>query len=77
MLQPIMPLVYEVVDPASRQTTVVDLLLEVFGLIGGIIIIAVLAGVLAAGFLIGFRTLWPQNSFNGAASEGTRLDLSG
>ena len=50
MLQPIMPLVYEVVDPASRQTTVVDLLLEVFGLIGGIIIIAVLAGVLAAGF---------------------------
>ena len=77
MLQPVMPLVYEVVDPAIKQTTVAGLLVEVFGLIGSIILIALLAGVLAAGFLIGFRTLWPQNAFNGAASESTRLDLSG
>lgn len=77
MLQPVMPLVYEVVNPAIKQTTVADLLLDVFGLIGGIILIALLAGALAAWFLVGFRTLWPQNSFNGAASESTRLDLSG
>ena len=31
MLQPVMPLVYEVVNPAIKQTTVADLLLDVFG----------------------------------------------
>ena len=76
MVQPLTPLVYEVVDPPTRQTTVVDLLMQVVGLIGGVIVIALLAGVLVAGFLIALRALWPQNSFNGAGTDRTRLGLS-
>ena len=71
---PITPLLFEAVDP-TEPTTVGDLLLEIAGLVGIIIIIALLAGVLIAGLFIGVRRLWPENSFNGTGSDRTRLDL--
>ncbi len=74
---PITPLLFEAVDAPTEPTTVGDLLLEVAGLVGIIIIIALLAGALIAGLLIGVRRLWPENSFNGTGSDRTRLDLSG
>ncbi len=71
---PITPLLFEAVAPAE-PTTVVDLLLDVAGLVGVIIIITLLAGALIAGLFIGVRSLWPENSFNGTGSDRTRLDL--
>lgn len=72
---PITPLLFEAVDAPTESTTVADLLLEIAGLIGVIIIIALLAGTLIAGLLIGVRRLWPENSFNGTGSDRTRLGL--
>ena len=71
---PITPLLFEAVAP-TEPTTVGDLLLESAGLVGVIIIIALLAGALIAGLFIGVRSLWPENSFNGTGSDRTRLDL--
>ncbi len=72
---PITPLLFEAVDAPTESTTVADLLLEIAGLVGVIIIIALLAGTLIAGLLIGVRRLWPENSFNGTGSDRTRLGL--
>ena len=74
---PITPLLFEAVDAPTEPNTVVGLLLEVAGLIGIIIIVALAAGALIAGLRIGVRRLWPENSFNGTGSDRTRLDLSG
>ena len=74
---PIIPLLFEAVDAPTEPTTVVDLLLKVAGLVGIIIIIALLAGALIAGLLVGVRRRWPENPFNGRGSDRTRLDLSG
>ena len=73
----ITPLLLEAVDAPTEPNTIVDLLLDVAGLVGIIIIIALLAGALIAGLLIGVRSLWPENPFNGRGSDRTRLDLSG
>ena len=73
---PITPLLFEAVDAPTEPNTVVGLLLEVAGLIGIIIIVALAAGALIAGLRIGVRRLWPENSFNGTGSDRTRLDLS-
>ena len=70
----ITPLLFETVARAE-PTTVVDLLLDIAGLVGIIIIIALLAGTLIAGLFIGVRRLWPENSFNGTGSDRTRLNL--
>ena len=71
---PMTPLLFEAVARAE-PTTVVDLLFEVAGLVGVIIIIALLAGSLIAGLFIWVRRFWPENSFNGTGSDRTRLDL--
>lgn len=74
---PIIPLLFEAVDAPTEPTTVADLLLEIAGLVGIIIIIALLAGAVTAWLLIGVRRRWPENSFNGTGSDRTRLGLSG
>ena len=74
---PITPLLFEAVDAPTEPNTIVDLLLDVAGLVGIIIIIALLAGTLIAGLFIWVRNLWPENPFNGRGSDRTRLDLSG
>ena len=72
---PIIPLLFETVDAPTGTTTVGELLLEIAGLVGTIIIVALLAGTVIAGLFIWVRSLWPTNSFNGTGSDRTRLDL--
>ena len=74
---PITPLLFEAVEAPTEPNTIVDLLLDVAGLVGIIIIVALLAGALIAGLFIWVRNLWPENPFNGRGSDRTRLDLSG
>ena len=69
------PFVVELVDAPTRETTVVDVLVQALGVAGGIMVVALLAGLLAGGLLIGIRILRPYNSLNGAASERIRLHL--
>ena len=72
---PITPLLFEKVDAPAEPTTVGDLLLEITGFVGIMIVVVLVAGGLIAGLFIGVRRLWPENSFNGTGSDRTRLGL--
>ena len=55
--QPVTPLVYEVVEPTTEQTTAIDVVLGAFSVVGVLGLVAVLLGVSLAGLLIGVRKL--------------------
>ena len=74
-LQPIMPLFYEVVEKTTEQTTVADVLLGAFAIIGGLVVVCFLLGLGCAGVLIALRKLQGQDRLAGAGSESTRLGL--
>jgi len=73
--QPITPTVLRVVGQPSEETGVFDLLIGVFAIVGGLILLALLAGLLFAGLLIALRRLFPNNPLNGTASDRIRLGL--
>ena len=74
--QPVTPLVYEMVEPTTEQTSVIDVVLGAFSVVGVLGLIAVLLGMSLAGLLIGLRRL-RGNSVEGAAGgSATRLGLS-
>ena len=75
-LQPIMPLVYEVVEKTTEQTTVADVLLGALAIIGGVVVVCFLLGLGCAGVLIALRKLQGQDRLAGAGSESTRLGLN-
>lgn len=72
-VQPITPLVYEVVEETTRETTVVDVLVGSFAIVGVLGAVAVLMGLSMAGLLILLR----NRRGNPAAGSGsaTRLGL--
>lgn len=57
-LEPITPLIYEVVDKTTGATTILDVLFGVFSVIGVIGGVGVLLGVSLALLLIGRRHRW-------------------
>ena len=69
--QPVTPLVYEVVESTTEQTTVVDVVLGAFSVVGMLGFVAVLLGLSLAGILIGMRKLHGREIEGGA----TRLGL--
>ena len=75
LLQPIMPLVYELVEKTTEQTTVADVLLGTFAIIGGLVVVCFLLGLGCAGVLIALRKLQGQDRLVGTGSESTRLGL--
>ena len=54
--EPVTPLVYEVVEATTEQTTVIDVVLGAFSVVGVLGLVAVLLGVSLAGLLIGMRS---------------------
>ena len=72
--QPIMPLVYEMVEPTTEQTTVVDVVLGAFSVVGVLGLTAVLLGLSLAGLLIGLQKLRGRD-VEGAGGSATRLGL--
>lgn len=73
-VQPITPLVYEVVEETTRETTVVDVLVGSFAIVGVLGAVAMLMGLSMAGLLILMRK---RHGGNPAAGGGgtTRLGL--
>ena len=73
--QPVMPLVYEVVDPTTEQTTVIDVVLGAFSVVGVLGLLAVLLGLSLAGLLIWVRKLRGRDMKETAGGGATRLGL--
>ena len=73
--QPVTPLVYEVVEPTTEQTTVIDVVLGAFSVVGVLGLIAVLLGLSLAGLLIGFRKLRGGDVGGTTGGGATRLGI--
>lgn len=73
--QPVTPLVYEVVEPTTDQTTVIDVVLGAFSVVGVLGLIAVLLGLSLAGLLIGVRRLRGGDIRGTTGGSATRLGL--
>ena len=73
--QPVTPLIYELVDPTTEQTTVADVVLGAFSVVGVLGLVAILLGVSLAGLLIGMRKLRARDIEGTAGGSATRLDL--
>ena len=73
--QPVTPLVYEVVEPTTDQTTVIDVVLGAFSVVGVLGLIAVLLGLSLAGLLIGVRRLRGGDIRGTTGGRATRLGL--
>jgi hypothetical protein len=69
------PIIAEVIDAPTRETTVADVIIQALGITGVIIIGALLAGLTLAGLFIWMRRARPDNPFNGTGSERLRLGL--
>jgi hypothetical protein len=63
-------------EPATKELTVVDLILSGLGLTGLILVIAVVIGGLLGALFIWFKSVRPMNPLNGQASQmhGLHLD---
>ena len=75
--QPITPFVTEIVEPTTEQTTVVDVLVGSFAIIGAVVAFALVLGVLCAGIMIGLKRARGQDRLTGRGSDSVRLGLDG
>ena len=73
--QPVTPLVYEVVEPTTEQTTVIDVVLGAFSVVGVLGLVAVLLGISLAGLLIGVRKLRGGDVGGTPGGSATRLGI--
>ena len=75
-IQPLIPLIYEVVDAPTPQTTIVEFLLGTLGVVAAIAGVAVVFGLGFAGVLILLRRRRGQDPLKGNGSDSIRLGLS-
>lgn len=75
-IQPLTPLIYEVVDAPTPQTTIVEFLLGTLGVVAAIAGVAVVFGLGFAGVLILLRRRRGQDPLKGNGSDSIRLGLS-
>ena len=73
--RPVTPLVYEVVEETTAQTTVVDVLLGSVAFAGAVAGAALLFGVVLAGIMIGFHRRRGRDDPTGHSSGVVRLGL--
>lgn len=73
--QPLTPIIVEAIGKPAQQTSILDLLLGIFAVVGGLVGLALAAGLAFAGLLIGLRRVWPSNPINGTGGDRTRLGL--
>ncbi len=74
-LQPATPFVYEVVEPTTAQTTVVDVVVGAVAVTGAVAGVALVLGLALAGLLIGIRRMRGESGLTGRGGEGARLGL--
>ena len=73
--EPVTPLVYELVEPTTEQTTVIDVLFGAFSIVGVLGLLAVLLGLSLAGLLIWARKLRGGDRKGTDGASATRLGL--
>ena len=73
--QPITPLIVELVEPATAEITVSDVLVGALSVTGWIVLVAVVLALPFAGALIALRRLRPMNPLNGDETDRTRMGL--
>jgi hypothetical protein len=69
------PLVVKVVEQPTRETTVADILLGAVGLVGAVLLAALVVGILVGGLFILLRRLRGA-SLSSDADQAYRLNLS-
>jgi hypothetical protein len=72
----ITPYIVRVIEAPTRETTVVDILVGSFGLIGIIVLAAVVFGLGLGGLLVWFRNSRPGNVINGQSAGESALHLN-
>jgi len=74
--QPVTPFIVELTRSASRETTVLDVLVGVFVVVVGLVALILAGGCLVAGGLVIWRKLRPYVPASGATGDGpTRLGI--
>ena len=76
-LQPATPFVYEVVEPTTAQTTVVDVVVGAVAVAGAVAGVALVLGLALAGLMIGFRRMRGDDGLTDRGREGAGLGLGG
>ncbi len=72
--QPVTPLVYDVIEPTTPQTTVIDVLMGAGSVVLTIVVVAVLLGLGLAGLLIVRRRVSGEG-LEGIGGQGITLGL--
>ena len=75
--QPMTPLIYEMVEETTAQTTVADVLVGSFTIVGVLGLLAVLLGLAMAGGLILLRKRGGNPVAGGASATRLGIDTSG
>ena len=73
--QPATPFVYEVVEPTTAQTTVVDVVLGAVAVAGAVAVVALVLGLALAGLMIGIRRMRGDDGLTGHDRQGASLRL--
>ena len=73
---PITPLVYELIDGTTQQTTVADVVIGAFGVVGVIGVGGLLLGVAFAGVLLTLKKMRGKDEISGEGSGSVRLHLN-
>jgi hypothetical protein len=75
-LQPLTPIIVKVVPDATRQVTIVDVIVDALGLIGVIAAVSLAVGGVLGVVLIGIRRWREARAGGSLPSDHTALDLS-
>ena len=75
--QPPTPFVYEVVEPTTAQTTVIDVVLGAAAVAGALAVAAVVVGVVFGGLILGIRRLRRQDGLTPGGGGSLNLGTGG
>lgn len=76
-MQPATPFVYEVVEPTTAQTTVLDVVLGAAAVAGALALVAVVVGVAFGGLILGIRRLRRQDGLTSGGGSSLNLGVGG
>lgn len=74
--QVVTPIVVQMVDEPTRETNVGDILLGAVGVVGVILVAALVVGLVAGWVFILIHRWRPDNAFNGQTAEESTLKLN-
>lgn len=76
-VQPATPFVYEVVEPTTAQTTVLDVVLGAAAVAGALAVAALVVGVVFGGLILGVRRLRRQDGLTTGSGSSLNLGVGG